>query len=671
MNGGGAKTIPQFIMDTNDPKTTKEYKEILLDNPRDNTRDYPRDNQRPPQQQPFLSLQVSMPPKPKPPQQQQFLPNTQIFPQMPSHIQSPPVYNPFAPTTQAFPIGTVQPPLNIVNQLVIGDQHPYQNHNTIHMIYEDVLPLKHLPNSLSTISERTLLNNYIKTTMLGGVDGKNISFRSGYKNLLDKIKPTELNPYKTGYESNVYNANPYNSLPKNVLIYRSCYPIKRNDNVANSKVCAKDSIGMNLRIYKLNKQELTDKDAQLKSNAWREEFYYEYVKNEYLAKKRCPNFVSIIGYAVCDNSEINFNEIENRKRMSNVGQVIPSIIKQSCTPCCKNTTQQPTIELTNTILTILTESPTQNIVKWASSEYLNDFTTKKQIQSGFHPEKVWYSVLFQMFAALYTLFKDGVYIYNFNLIDNVYIKELSNVTTVTSYWKYVINGIEYYVPNFGYLVMIDTKSTDVATEDELTYHKINGKFLQDADDNNLYNAHMYDVIKSCFDVNSWKRTHETTTFIPESIQNLFNTISSQLNVTEEISFEDIKKKLENVCVNNMFNYLNNRIGTYLSKPETENVVKHSNKFTIGEIVVFEESPNNYKFALITNVDEQNEQMDINENIDVIDVIDVMTISNKKPEITKTNSGNLHGYAPSQKIQQLYKPGENKLDEDDLLETYYL
>ena len=41
-----------------------------------------------------------------------------------------------------------------------------------------------------------------------------------------------------------------------------------------------------------------------------------------------------------------------------------------------------------------------------------------------------------------------------SLQDNFYIKDL-NIKNINSYWIYNIDGIDFYIPNYGYLLLID------------------------------------------------------------------------------------------------------------------------------------------------------------------------------------------------------------------------
>ena len=49
-----------------------------------------------------------------------------------------------------------------------------------------------------------------------------------------------------------------------------------------------------------------------------------------------------------------------------------------------------------------------------------------------------------------------VFINQFTLFGNVYVKDITANINVINHWKYKIDGIEYYVPNHGFLTLIDS-----------------------------------------------------------------------------------------------------------------------------------------------------------------------------------------------------------------------
>lgn len=643
MSGGGDKTIPIYNIDATDPNVPNEQRELM----------HPRGP--PPQQpQPFITLQVAQPPKPKTtiPQPFQYLPNMTAYPQAP---QLP----------QFSGYGAYNAPTNIVNQIVIGEQNPYQDHKYIHMIYEDVLPLKHLPNSLNTIGERLTLFNFIKSMVLQGRDGTTIPFRNGTNNLFDKLKATELNPYRG--TDNTLKANPYTSLPTNMLIYRSCYPIKRADNSVNAVVCAKDSIGMNLRLYRLTRGEMminrqSDTDV-LNSEVWREIMYYEYVRENIIRKKQSPHFVTMIGYSLCNDSEINFDKIEQLKNHEPIIMPQKTILNTSTGYAGINPNAYG-----NDILTAFTESPTYSLIQWATKAYANVGKSKRMINMGYHPDNVWVSIIFQIMVGMDALLQHGIYINDFNLRDNIYIKDLSGMSNITGYWKYIIDGISYYIPNYGYLVMIDSKYKDLPPpnttigQQQLPQHKIIGTLFNDQPNSDTYHTEITRMIVDSF-INTINMNNFDNVFVQnggiapsDNARQIIDTVNkhaiSMLNTSHP---KDIIRRCIRQC---MVRFMNNRIGTIVTKQEYDDMNKISKNFTLGDIVIYEAEPNLYKYAMYIGIDDNTTYIMTKENGGSDDFANI-----------QMPIGNLYEISKIQPLRQNYKPNESKLDESDLLETY--
>ena len=120
---------------------------------------------------------------------------------------------------------------------------------------------------------------------------------------------------------------------------------------------------------------------------------------------------------------------------------------------------------TGKALIALTESPTYNLISWATKTYEQEGNINRMISTGFHDEKEWFSVLFQIMAGLYTLQNHEIAFRNFKIQDCIYIKDLRQFGNSNSHWRYKIDGIDYYVPNYGYLVLIDTNYREIEQSD--------------------------------------------------------------------------------------------------------------------------------------------------------------------------------------------------------------
>ena len=188
------------------------------------------------------------------------------------------------------------------------------------MIYEDLLPGKGTLTTFKTLGERTSQIQFVRTVLFNEGDGVEVNLDgSSVNGLLSRMKFLDLNPYNT----NKFSNNPYKGLPSGFLLYRTCYPIKRSEPFGHA-TCAKDSMAINVRIYKLTAGSyLINKQNNVKMNEynqWREIIYYEYIRENIIKKKVCPNFVSLFGYYLCRRSNINFDKIKtvNLKELKNL-----------------------------------------------------------------------------------------------------------------------------------------------------------------------------------------------------------------------------------------------------------------------------------------------------------------------------------------------------------------
>lgn len=83
------------------------------------------------------------------------------------------------------------------------------------------------------------------------------------------------------------------------------------------------------------------------------------------------------------------------------------------------------------------------------NEYISNGTFQDFAKRS-HREEVWYNAIFQILAGLYALK------YHFNLFHNDFHGRNLLVQKIEpgGYWIYIIDGVRYYVPNFGYVFII-------------------------------------------------------------------------------------------------------------------------------------------------------------------------------------------------------------------------
>jgi len=292
-----------------------------------------------------------------------------------------------------------------------------------------------------------------------------------------------------------------------------------------------------------------------------------------------------------------------------------------------------------------------------------DGNIRRLINTGFHLDKVWYSVIFQIMSGMYALQINNVCFQDFTPEDNIYIKDISAWGTATRYWKYKIDGIDYYIPNYGYSVLIDSNYKDLPGMDtsvllsgcpqKTGLHKIYAKFLNDTID---FKNETFKAFQKAVDCNIFDQS-----FIncggcrpPPEVLFLLNQIKSQSNI-------DPDKDIGKYIYTNMRRFMNNRTGTYLKETEIPNIRRDEQKdFMKGQLVVYEDGSSSYKFVIFVKLD-QGKAIILTRNDPRNEDIIEMSVP-----VTS-----LYGYSKMEPIVQNYKPNESVLNEDDMLEVYVM
>jgi len=692
----------------NNPSLSNEQKQLYAQKMGDQQQQQQFQQQKQDQNQ-VLNLQLynPRPPRPdKPPIQPiSFFPNFATNPFYPPQFAS--MMPPWMP-------GLGFPTVNVNKIYDINVSGPADSHHKLRMIYEDVLPTKHIKTSANSLGDRLTQMNYIRSILFANGDGDEVGFTGDSKNsLLSHIKFLDLNPYNT-YR---FSDNPYKGLPDGFLIYRTCYPIQRNDRDGMT-MCSRNSTAVNLRIYKLtvgaykinkqNKTNYTDHDQ------WREVAYYEYIREFIIKKKLCPNFVSMVGFYTCEKSSIDFDKVSiirnyksgknvnynettflqeylqkniqkqptgtstnpsndpnrfgvlNGKQINTQQQVPPQQqpIKLPATVGMRRVVQQPCDDLdayTGSVLAVMTESPTYNFYNWASKIYQLEGNTKRMINTGFHTDPVWISLIFQLMVGLYVLQIHGIYMENFSLRNNVFVKDLSADANVTNYWKYKINNTDYYIPNFGHILMIDTNFKDIDDSQQTVFvtpvnqkHKLNGliydKTLNPVDVKNKCFANFVAAIDS----NNFKADFISEGGTPPQQE----TLDLLSKIFSEASASGANNDISYYISTYMRRFMNNRIGTYLKEQEYPHVRPDDMKSAKpGEVVVLDEGNGTNKFVLFLSVDNGVANI-ITKDDSSVDLV------NKQVPITS-----LYNYSRHEPIAQNYKANEANLSEEAIIETY--
>lgn len=609
-------------------------------------KDKPYDGQRQPMvgQKPIVDLQVYEPYKPRPKKPSvdpsYFVPVSTNCPYYPPQYSGMPPFM-YAPNHN----------IPIIKNYSIN-MGPEIDHVAVTSIFEDVLPTKQYENTMVSLGERVNILNFVRSVFIKQHDGEQITLDgSGERSLVSYLRFTDLNPYDTSQFTN----NPYMSLPNGMLLYRSCYPI-RYDKDRSTTICAMNSTGMNIRVYALTvgaNQARKATENYYNYNVWRELAYYEYIRETILKQKVCPNFVMLYAYFMVYNSKIDFDKLDRIKKSSTKSTIM------------KGGLYEP---YSGNALVGLTESPTYNLFGWASKTYTREGNIKRMINTGFHKSEVWHSIFFQIAVSLYVLQINKIALKEFSVEDNIYIKDISKSEQITNYWKYKIDGVEYYIPNYGFLVMFDSNYKDIVGDestllkrDDDKRFKILAKIFDDNEDD--IDKLAFKAFETAMNPNTYSKsfTSKGGSKPSEEILEMLTSINREISSTKNT---DIGYYIQTF----MRPFMNNRIGTYLKENEYKNIRKddHS-EFKPGSIVVQEVQNDTYIFALYLGQSKVSDITDPN----IGGGARVLVRDETRKNIIEKNVllSSLYNYSKYDYIIQEYKPNEANLSEEDLIEIY--
>lgn len=539
------------------------------------------------------------------------------------------------------------------------------SYTAINRIYEDVLPPQY-QYAATTINQRIQLINYLKNTMIKHRNGEELiqKTQSHTENtLLSYIKILKFNPYTS-------KQNIYTDLPLNFLIFNAGYPIRVNP-INNGIELGKEAMGINIRIYLLTINDYRYKYyedtndpriVKIQSDVWRELKYYDYIQTNILEKKVSPNFIAPILYKIDTSNKIDWNNsIKNKEKEIKSGGV--DFLLQITKGGNQNKKMDlPDIETTaedknsGRNLVLVTEAPTNSLLQWSSKIYEKKGTVYKQISSGYHSEEVWYSVLFQIMYIFKVLDKHNICFSSISIENNFYIKDLLIEANNTGCWIYNIDNIDFYVPNYGYIVLFDSKFSDHKIPSLIPSKIIDHKYKINSNkiytDNDKTETNIYEQMKEILSSNTLNHSFKLLGGIPpklsiiQSIENIIN----KYNKSKEIDI--------NIFIESFPLFLNNKIGKSLTKSEIEKIslnTRAKETLRISELVPFLTNFNEYVWCVITNIDNDN-------NI-------VYGIKETTYNIEEINITNIRYYndkvIPDQTIKGL------KFDENYIFEKYYI
>jgi hypothetical protein len=509
-------------------------------------------------------------------------------------MKEQPTINPFLympSTTNLYDNGAIQkqiPPPQIIKNYNINVPYPDSNHIKVNKIIEDILPSGQFNITFETLYERNELYNFMVNTLFFRKEGEKIGISNTVNSILSHVKFLELNPFNT-YK---FSKNPYLGLPDKTLVYKSCYPIKHN-RIDNYVSCSSRSIAINIRITGLSNSEYSTyiKDGNIKKyNIFRQLNYYNYIRECILNKLICPNFIGIFGFYITDNTNINFMKLDSiilSKNNYNFSNLLNYFDKDELLD-----------RYSKNALIMLTESPNYNFNNWASKVYMLNGNIKKMTNTGYYSENVWYSILFQLFIIVYILYKHKTIINNFNIEDNIYIKDIGydgDHSKYIKYWRYKINGIEYIVPNYGYLVLFDNNQhINKKHEYNIESYEIFGDDVQFK----IYDSTKY-MLNNIFNTNIFNNYFKQNGGVVPSdkVLKFINNINNDIN-TDGLN-------IEKYIIRNFGMYMNKKIGTYVNESNIKDIDLFGlmgKNFKRGNMVVHDtDKYNMYKYGLFIDI----------------------------------------------------------------------
>ena len=622
-------------------------------------------------------------------------------PKMSQPPQQPPMFAPpgigYPITNQSFypQMGNYPQALGYYSQPIINKTYITRPEaTTFETIRTDNPTLGDLPPSLATVDERLAYLRFLRSVILRNRDGEFVPFR-GYKfapksntpftstrSIYDMLKIIDVNPYR-----NMEEKDKYITLPTNTLLTRACYPIRRASSLTRNVVCAKDSIAINIRVYRLRMKELPSEMAAFgaklfDSDIWREMHFYQYVTENIVKRKVSPNFVSIIGYSMCNNSEIDFDAIEARK----LGKRPTPPQKMIQDPATLKMKPNPDAYKRDIVVTI-TESPTYSLIRWASCEYEQIGYDVTMVNSGYHTVDAWHSVIFQLLSVMYIIQREKIYIRELSLENNIYIKELPECGAPKNHWIYIINGIQYYVPNYGYIVMLDSKFSDSvnpSTDPDQKY-KYFGTLYEDiqhkSPNDDALNQKIFEQFLNMIDPNNFGQSFAQQNGVDPGLRELFTKMKKSAmdfyafckarnSGHPNLPHIDYTHIIE-LVIRTYFNvYLHNRIGTQTTADEKAKLLSIASP-PYGSLIVQVNGSASTICLCVGEYNPSSEQPD--------DVIFHRALGGAKLyKIIGTNgqlqtipANGLFIFPPNYVVRQEFLSNAVKLDETTLLEIYSL
>jgi hypothetical protein len=230
------------------------------------------------------------------------------------------------------------------------------------------------------------------------------------------------------------------------------------------------------------------------------------------------------------------------------------------------------------------------------------------------------------------------------------LKDINIYGTAKQFWIYKLNGINFYIPNYGNLLLLDHDYHD----NELKKYKIISKLM--GDDETYISDKIRENAKKCLSPNNFGQEFSNIGGVkpPDDIMNMLLKIENDLS--------DTSKSLQEIIEMNLMNYVNNRVGTSIRDVERDYIRKNDIRpFKRGDIVIYEAMYDTYQILIYYKNINENECYCISKE----------NINDKTVEIRKYNKDLIYHYSEYDTIKQDEKLGEPYLSLEYVIESYSL
>jgi len=273
------------------------------------------------------------------------------------------------------------------------------------------------------------------------------------------------------------------------------------------------------------------------------------------------------------------------------------------------------------MMVVITEAPTYSFLDWCSRMYQTDVNNGMKIMSmmetGYHTDDVWYSIIFQTLAALQVMYNHKFAFTGADVTNHLYVKDLGYMERAQGFYHYIVDGIDYFIPNHGSLLMIDPAHKDI----DVSYNKaVENKYIvsEELGDGYEVTRVFVDNLMNLTDFNKLDNgSYRNQGVVPPSdnVKALLNKIKIDLkDLTPAIKKinsgiphakdlhtffdkEDLPKP-QDIIRKNFGMFLHNKVGNFIKGGARSLVDPREYNFKRGDVVAYLDPSGSYKWGIV-------------------------------------------------------------------------